>query len=227
MKNYVARAFENLPEGEKNEVEKELKDIITDAFDKDIVWKIDWDNMELPQDRIKIRKMHGQVNGDIVMKDVEEEVNKVEGGLRKAKTNNLDGVTTSSSSSVTASPTQTPPRQTFSIDNSYAVSGSKKRKRFCIFLRLYEHSTDYSLAFLVPTTSQGHQQRQIDVLVSLGLRTRTHMGMTGLLGLRICGISGQKGSLKSSVPTLIFHLGKRTKNHSTPPLKLTWKPKDL
>lgn len=135
LKNYVARAFENLPEGEKNEVEKELKDIITDAFDKDIVWKIDWDSMELPQDRIKMRKIYGQVNGDIAMKDVQEEVNKMEGRLRKAKTNNLD-VITSSSSSVTASPTQTPPRPTFSIDNSYTVSGSKKRKRFCISLRL-------------------------------------------------------------------------------------------
>ena len=126
----MARAFENLPDVEKNEVEKELKDIITDAFDRDVVWKIDWDNLDLPQQRIKRRKTYGQTDGDIMMRDVETEVKRVEGTLRRVKTNNFDGAaavtTISPSSSTTVSPTRSPPRQ----DGSFTVSGSKKRKRY-------------------------------------------------------------------------------------------------
>lgn len=126
----MARAFENLPDVEKNEVEKELKDIITDAFDRDVVWKIDWDNLDLPQQRIRRRKMYGQTDGDIVMKDVETEVKRVEGTLRRVKTNNFDGAaaitTTSPSSSTTVSPTRSPPRQ----DGGFTAPSSKKRKRY-------------------------------------------------------------------------------------------------
>jgi len=125
----VARAFENLPDAEKNEVEKELKDIITDAFDRDVVWKIDWDSLDLPQQRIMRRKMYGQPDGDIMMKDVETEVKRMEGTLKRVKTNNFDGATattTSPSSSTTVSPTRSPPRQ----DCGFTVIGSKKRKRY-------------------------------------------------------------------------------------------------
>ncbi|KAF8441853.1 SAC3/GANP/Nin1/mts3/eIF-3 p25 family-domain-containing protein [Terfezia claveryi] len=125
LKSYVARAFENLPDEEKNEVEEELKDIITEAFDRDVVWKIDWDKLDLPQQRIRRRKMYGKTDSDIVMKDVEAEVKRVEGTLRRAKTNNFDGAavtsTTSPSSSTTVSPTRSPP-------GGFTVPSSKKRK---------------------------------------------------------------------------------------------------
>ena len=132
----MARAFENLPDVEKNEVEKELKDIITDAFDRDVVWKIDWDNLALPQQMIRGRKMYGQIDGDIVMKDVETEVKRVEGTLRRVKTNNFDGAAattiTSPSSSKTVSPTRSPPQQ----DGSFTAPGSKKRKRYDVDIYL-------------------------------------------------------------------------------------------
>ncbi|KAF8416156.1 SAC3/GANP/Nin1/mts3/eIF-3 p25 family-domain-containing protein [Tirmania nivea] len=151
LKNYVARAFENLPDAEKNEVEKELKDIITDAFDKDIVWKINWDNLDLPQQRIKRRKMYGQADGDIVMKDVESEVKRVEGTLRRVKTNNFDGaattMTTSPSSSTTVTPTRSPPQQ----DGGFTAPGSKKRKS----LSSTDNHTSES-----PTQSDRHSSKQ-------------------------------------------------------------------
>lgn len=48
LKAYVARTFENCPLEQKPEVEKALKGIITDVFERNVVWETDWDNFPLP-----------------------------------------------------------------------------------------------------------------------------------------------------------------------------------
>lgn len=48
LKAYVARTFEDCPAESKPEVEIALKKIITDAFESDTVWSIDWANHPLP-----------------------------------------------------------------------------------------------------------------------------------------------------------------------------------
>lgn len=49
LKSYVARAFEHIEADEREAVEKQLKKIITDAHEQDVIWTLDWDNMPLPQ----------------------------------------------------------------------------------------------------------------------------------------------------------------------------------
>ncbi|KAK6509861.1 hypothetical protein TWF481_004590 [Arthrobotrys musiformis] len=48
LKAYVARTFEDCPSENKAEVEVSLKKIITDAFENETVWTIDWATHPLP-----------------------------------------------------------------------------------------------------------------------------------------------------------------------------------
>ncbi|KAK6356682.1 hypothetical protein TWF718_001022 [Orbilia javanica] len=48
LKAYVARTFEDCPSENKAEVEVSLKKIITDAFENETVWTIDWATYPLP-----------------------------------------------------------------------------------------------------------------------------------------------------------------------------------
>lgn len=58
LREYVRRTFEDCRLEAWPEVETELKKIITDAFNEQVVWSLDWDRMQLPQERLAI-KAHG------------------------------------------------------------------------------------------------------------------------------------------------------------------------
>lgn len=85
MKAYVSRTFEHSNDADRTDIEAELKAIITDAFDKNIQWEIDWDNMELPHIRIE-RRRNGGISTDIIMKDLELETKRIEQTSFKLKT---------------------------------------------------------------------------------------------------------------------------------------------
>lgn len=64
MKEFVGRCFENCSDKDRPSIEKELKEIITKAFEDDTVFSIDWDKIELKtlKKQRKYSKEHSQTN---------------------------------------------------------------------------------------------------------------------------------------------------------------------
>ncbi|KAG4304408.1 hypothetical protein PORY_002118 [Pneumocystis oryctolagi] len=61
LKEFVGRCFENCSDKDRPFIEKELKEIITKAFEDDTVFSIDWDKIELKT----LKKQKKQFNGHI------------------------------------------------------------------------------------------------------------------------------------------------------------------
>lgn len=51
LRGYARRAFESCQPEAWAEVEIELKKIIIEAFNDQVVWSLDWDRVPLPQER--------------------------------------------------------------------------------------------------------------------------------------------------------------------------------
>ncbi|QSL67178.1 hypothetical protein MERGE_001567 [Pneumocystis wakefieldiae] len=64
LKEFVGRCFENCSDKDRPSIEKELKEIITKAFEDDTVFSIDWDKIELKtlKKQRKYSKEHSQTN---------------------------------------------------------------------------------------------------------------------------------------------------------------------
>ncbi|KAL7267206.1 hypothetical protein RUND412_010215 [Rhizina undulata] len=96
LKQYMARTFEDCPQEDKPEVESELKKIITDAFNAEVVWKVNWDMQPMPQETLAKRrtkqslKREGQKKAELSSND---QPNYSSGGSRfiKVKSPPLDG----------------------------------------------------------------------------------------------------------------------------------------
>ncbi|KAL1923626.1 uncharacterized protein VTP21DRAFT_8606 [Calcarisporiella thermophila] len=74
LKNYINRAFENIPESYKDKVQEELKEIVTDAFRRGRINTTDWDNMPLPRcvERFKNKTRENLDFIDLSSTDVEK-----------------------------------------------------------------------------------------------------------------------------------------------------------